>query len=67
MTTIDIDALLASLPRRISDIPGRIAARDPGHMVLVEDDRRWTRRNSCKSSTKPPASYANWACAAAIA
>jgi long-chain acyl-CoA synthetase len=40
MTPIDIDALLASLPRRISDIPARIAERDPGRTVLIEDDRR---------------------------
>jgi long-chain acyl-CoA synthetase len=37
---IDVDALLAALPRRISDIPARIAARDPQRVVLIEDERR---------------------------
>jgi long-chain acyl-CoA synthetase len=36
---MDIDALLASLPKRISDIPQRLAARDPQHRVLIEDER----------------------------
>jgi long-chain acyl-CoA synthetase len=37
---IDVDALLAALPTRISEIPARIAARDPQHVVLIEDERR---------------------------
>ncbi|WP_438394238.1 class I adenylate-forming enzyme family protein [Caballeronia sp. DA-9] len=37
---IDVDALLSALPRRISDIPARLAARDPDHVVLTEDGRR---------------------------
>jgi acyl-CoA synthetase (AMP-forming)/AMP-acid ligase II len=37
---IDVDALLRALPRRISDIPERLAARDPQHVVLIEDGRR---------------------------
>ena len=36
----DVDALLAALPTRISEIPARIAARDPQHVVLIEDERR---------------------------
>jgi len=37
---IDIDALLATLPARFSEIPARIAAHDPQHVVLIEDERR---------------------------
>jgi len=37
---IDVVALLAALPTRISDIPARLAARDPQHVVLIEDERR---------------------------
>jgi long-chain acyl-CoA synthetase len=37
---IDVNALLSALPARISDIPARIAARDPQHVVLIEDERR---------------------------
>jgi long-chain acyl-CoA synthetase len=37
---IDVDALLTTLPTRISDIPERIAARNPQHVVLIEDERR---------------------------
>lgn len=37
---IDVNALLAALPTRISEIPARIAARNPQHIVLIEDERR---------------------------
>jgi acyl-CoA synthetase (AMP-forming)/AMP-acid ligase II len=37
---IDVDALLRALPKRISDIPERLAARDSKHVVLIEDERR---------------------------
>jgi acyl-CoA synthetase (AMP-forming)/AMP-acid ligase II len=37
---MDIDALLNSLPHRISDIPRRLATRDPLRTVLIEDNRR---------------------------
>ncbi|MGX7004433.1 class I adenylate-forming enzyme family protein [Caballeronia sp. KNU42] len=37
---VDVTALLAALPTRISDIPARLAARDPQHVVLIEDERR---------------------------
>ncbi|QIN62936.1 Long-chain-fatty-acid--CoA ligase [Caballeronia sp. SBC1] len=37
---MDVTALLAALPTRISDIPARLAARDPQHIVLIEDERR---------------------------
>jgi acyl-CoA synthetase (AMP-forming)/AMP-acid ligase II len=40
MEPIYVDALLATLPTRISDIPARIAARDPQHVVLIEDEQR---------------------------
>jgi len=40
---IDVPALLAALPERIADIPELIAARDPQHAALIEDDRRLTR------------------------
>ncbi|MBB5427713.1 long-chain acyl-CoA synthetase [Paraburkholderia atlantica] len=41
-STIDIPALLAALPARISDIPALAAARDPRHVALIEDARRLT-------------------------
>ncbi len=39
---IDIDALLATLPARFSEIlpRGIAAAHDPQHVVLIEDERR---------------------------
>ncbi|KFG97518.1 AMP-binding protein [Burkholderia paludis] len=37
---LDVDALLAALPRRISDVPARQAARAPAHPALIEDARR---------------------------
>src|ERR1700712_689485 len=37
---IDVDALLRALPQRISELPERLAARDPDHVVLIEDERR---------------------------
>src|ERR1700710_1435179 len=37
---VDVAALLAALPTRISEIPARLAARDPQHVVLIEDERR---------------------------
>ncbi|MEM5341001.1 class I adenylate-forming enzyme family protein [Paraburkholderia azotifigens] len=40
---VDVAALLAALPERISGIPERIAARDPQHPALIEDGRRLTR------------------------
>jgi acyl-CoA synthetase (AMP-forming)/AMP-acid ligase II len=40
---IDAAALLASLPARIADIPALIAARDPQHVALIEDERRLSR------------------------
>ena len=39
---IDIPALLAALPARISDIPALAAERDPQHIALIEDARRLT-------------------------
>ena len=39
---IDVPALLASLPTRISEIPALAAARDPQHIALIEDARRLT-------------------------
>ncbi|ALE55747.1 AMP-binding protein [Paraburkholderia sp. RL17-368-BIF-A] len=41
-STIDVPALLAALPARISDIPALAAARDPQHIALIEDARRLT-------------------------
>ncbi|WP_087739462.1 class I adenylate-forming enzyme family protein [Paraburkholderia piptadeniae] len=41
--SVDAAALLASLPARIADIPALIAARDPQHAALIEDERRLTR------------------------
>jgi long-chain acyl-CoA synthetase len=41
-STIDVPALLASLPTRIADIPALAAARDPQHIALIEDARRLT-------------------------
>jgi acyl-CoA synthetase (AMP-forming)/AMP-acid ligase II len=38
----DTEALLASLPRRISDIPALGAARAPADVALREGDRVWT-------------------------
>ncbi len=40
MDSIDTTALLASLPARISEIPAALAARAPGHVVLIEDERQ---------------------------
>jgi len=40
--TIDIAALLAALPDRISDLPTLAAARDPQHVALIEEARRLT-------------------------
>ncbi len=40
--SIDVGALLASLPARISRIVAASAARDPGHTALIEDARRLT-------------------------
>ncbi|POM18763.1 putative crotonobetaine/carnitine-CoA ligase [Burkholderia cepacia] len=37
---LDVDALLAALPRRIADVPARRAAQAPGHPALIEDARR---------------------------
>jgi acyl-CoA synthetase (AMP-forming)/AMP-acid ligase II len=37
---IDVDALLRALPQRISDIPERLAALNPQHVVLIEDGLR---------------------------
>ncbi|HEY1997743.1 class I adenylate-forming enzyme family protein [Paraburkholderia sp.] len=36
---IEIPALLAALPQRISEIPALMAARDPQHIALIEDAR----------------------------
>ncbi|MCC8394142.1 AMP-binding protein [Paraburkholderia sp. MMS20-SJTR3] len=41
-TPIDIPALLAALPARISEIPALAAARDPLHVALIEDARSLT-------------------------
>jgi len=40
--TIDVPALLAALPARISDLATLAAARDPQHVALIEDARRLT-------------------------
>ncbi|MBN3773392.1 AMP-binding protein, partial [Burkholderia sp. Se-20378] len=37
---LDVDALLAALPRRIADVPARWAALAPAHPALIEDARR---------------------------
>ncbi len=37
---LDIDALLAALPARITDVPRRAAARAPRQPALIEDGRR---------------------------
>ena len=37
---LDVDALLAALPRRIADVPARRAAQAPAHPALIEDARR---------------------------
>lgn len=42
MDSIDVEALLASLPARISDIPAALAARAPHHVLLIEDGREMT-------------------------
>src|ERR1700744_3765763 len=41
-STIDIAALLATLPARISDIPALATARAPRHVALIEDTRSLT-------------------------
>ncbi|WP_436967629.1 class I adenylate-forming enzyme family protein [Burkholderia glumae] len=41
---LDVAALLAALPERITAIPARIAARQPDHPALVEDARRLNYR-----------------------
>jgi acyl-CoA synthetase (AMP-forming)/AMP-acid ligase II len=42
MSALDTKALLDALPSRISDIPARLAARDPHRVVLIEDARTMT-------------------------
>ncbi|WP_374102110.1 AMP-binding protein, partial [Burkholderia sp. LMG 13014] len=37
---LDVEALLAALPRRIADVPARWAAQAPAHPALIEDARR---------------------------
>ncbi len=65
---VDVAALLAALPTRISDIPARLAARDPQHVVLIEDERCLNAAELVrKPSTTPPASSRKPACEAAIA
>ncbi|WP_345811538.1 AMP-binding protein [Paraburkholderia sp. PREW-6R] len=41
-SALDITALLAGLPARIADIPILAAARNPHHVLLIEDARRLT-------------------------
>jgi len=38
--SLDVDALLAALPRRIADVPAHRAAQSPAQPALIEDARR---------------------------
>lgn len=38
--SLDVDALLAALPRRIADVPAHRAAESPAQPALIEDARR---------------------------
>ncbi|HEY2025173.1 class I adenylate-forming enzyme family protein [Paraburkholderia sp.] len=57
---IDIPALLAALPARISEIPARAAARDPRHIALIEDARRLTNAQLLQAVDAAAALLREW-------
>ncbi|NVH77871.1 long-chain fatty acid--CoA ligase [Paraburkholderia sp. JPY432] len=59
-STIDIPALLAALPARISDIPALAAARDPRHVALIEDARRLTNAQLLEAVDAAAALLREW-------
>ncbi|OLL29703.1 AMP-binding protein [Burkholderia sp. SRS-W-2-2016] len=58
--TIDIPALLAALPARISEIPALAAARDPQHVALIEDARRLTSAQLLQAVDAAAALLRDW-------
>ncbi len=59
-STIDVPALLAALPARISDIPALAAARDPQHIALIEDARRLTNAQLMEAVDAAAALLREW-------
>ncbi|WGS51858.1 AMP-binding protein [Paraburkholderia sp. D15] len=57
---LDISALLAALPTRISEIPARAAARDPAHVALIEDARRLTNAQLLEAVEAAAALLREW-------
>nr|WP_233831878.1 AMP-binding protein [Paraburkholderia sp. ZP32-5] len=59
-STIDIPALLAALPARISDIPALAAARAPRHVALIEDTRSLTNAQLLQAVDAAAALLCEW-------
>ncbi|WP_027802775.1 class I adenylate-forming enzyme family protein [Paraburkholderia dilworthii] len=59
-STIDVPALLAALPARISDIPALAAGRDPRHVALIEDARRFTNAQLAQAIEATAALLHEW-------
>jgi long-chain acyl-CoA synthetase len=59
-SAIHVPSLLASLPRRIAEIPALAAARDPHHVALIEDARCLTSEQLLEAINATAARLREW-------